>query len=241
MSKRAGTYQGYQQVLKRAKTSFAPKKTAQPAKKRATRQRMQVQRGFVGFAGDNKYYDYNSGSSATFALNTTGSIVHLDDVSQGTTVNTRDGRKWRNTSVAIRGQAVSDSATATAIGACYLIWDRQPNKALAGITDYLDAADAYSFPKRENAQRFLTIRKWRWSFAGNSTTAGQNNDSTVYAIDEYVKLPAECIAETTSADTTGAIGNRVTGALLLITTGSVVSGTADANMVVKIRTNFRDI
>jgi len=232
----------YQSTLKRVKASFAPK-TAATARSRAGRQRMQAQvpRGFLGPAGEAKYFDYAAGALSTFALNTTGSIVLVDEVPQGTTVTTRDGRKWKDTSVAIRGIAQADSTTATTVGAAYLVWDRQPNKALASITDYLDAADANSFPKRENAQRFLTIRKWRWSFAGNNTTAGQNNDSTVYAIDEFVKLPAECIAETTSADTTGVIGNRVTGALLLITVGTTAAGTADANLIVKIRTNFRDI
>lgn len=189
-------------------------------------------------AGEGKYFDIASG---TLGLNTTGSITHIDVVPVGSTVNSRDGRKFKNTSMQIRGVALSDSTTATSTGAMYLVWDRQPNKALAGITDVLDSVSSYSFAKRENTQRFKIIKKWRWTFNGNNTTAGQQTSNTSYDIDDYVRLPPECVAECTTADTTGVIANRVTGALLLVTVGNQPAGTADANVIVTTRVNFVDI
>lgn len=189
-------------------------------------------------AGEGKYFNI---AADALALNTTGSISHLDIVPVGSTVNSRDGRKFKNTSVLIRGQAQSDTTTTVSNGAMYLIWDRQPNKALAAVTDVLDTANSNSFAKRENSQRFKIIRKWRWAFAGNQTTAGQQVSSTNFDIDEYVRLPPDCIAECTTADTTGVIGNRVTGALLLLTVGNQAAGTSDANVVIGTRVNFVDI
>lgn len=235
--KRKGTFSGYapyNQALKRAKKTAAPARrtSAQIARARAP------QRGFMGAAGEAKYLDIALG---TLALNTTGSISHLDIVPTGTTVNSRDGRKFKNTSVQIRGFATADNTTITTIGAMYLVWDKQPNKALAAITDVLDTNNASSFTKRENSQRFKIIKKWRWSFAGNNLTAGQQSDTSMYDIDEYVKLPDDCLAECTTADTTGAIGNRVTGALLLVTTGISPAGTADALVNINSRVNFSDV
>jgi len=202
------------------------------------RARRQVPRGFVGAAGEAKYFDIAIG---VLPLNTTGSVSHLDIIPTGTTVNSRDGRKFKNTSFQIRGVAAADTTTTSANGAMYLVWDRQPNKALAGVTDILDTASSSSFAKRENAQRFKIIKKWRYQFAGNITTAGQQTTATAFDIDDYVRLPEECVAECTTADTTGAIGNRVTGALLLLTIGNTGAGTTDANVSITTRVNFVDM
>lgn len=217
---------------KKANAAAAPAPSRRPY---AQRMRA-VQRGFLGAAGEAKYFDVASG---TLALNTTGSITQLDSVPTGTTVNSRDGRKFKLTSFQVRGIAAADTTTTVTQGAMYLVWDRQPNKALAAITDVLDSASSVSFAKRENSQRFKIIKKWRWVFAGNSATPTANN--AIYDIDDYVKLPEECVAECTSADTTGAYGNRVTGMLLLITIGSKAAGTNDADVTITTRVNFVDV
>lgn len=228
--------QGDNKPYKKSKKSHSADQYVSPAFKGTSMYRRMVNRGFLGAAGEAKYFDIASG---TLPLNTTGSISHLDIVPTGTTVNSRDGRKFKNNSFQIRGIAAADTATTVTSGAMYLVWDRQPNKALASITDVLDSASSVSFAKRENAQRFKIIKKWRWVFAGNSSTPA--TAGTIFDIDDYVKLPEECVAECTTADTTGAIGNRVTGALLLITVGSKAAGTDDANVTITTRVNFVDI
>lgn len=237
--KRKGNFSGYapyQAAMKRAKKTAAPpaarRTSAQIARARAP------QRGFLGSAGEAKYVDI---AATNYALNVTGSITHLDVVPTGTTVNSRDGRKFKPTAVQFRGNAGADQTTTCTSGAMYLVWDHQPNKALASITDVLDSATAQSFSKRENSQRFKIIKKWRWAFSGNSLTAGQQTSSSWFDIDDYVKLPDYCVAECTTSDTTGAIGNRVTGALLLITVGGSAAGTSDAVAFVNTRVNFVDI
>jgi len=201
--------------------------------------RKMVNRGFLGAYGEAKYFDVAAGS---IALNTTGSVTQLDSVPTGTTVNSRDGRKFKLTSFQVRGIAGNDTTGTSSLGAMYLVWDRQPNKALAGVTDILDAATPVAFAKRENVQRFKIIKKWRWCFNGNGATAGQQTATSAFDIDDYVKLPDECVAECTTADTTGAIGNRVTGALLLVCVGNKAGPATDDDYVtITTRVNFSDL
>lgn len=194
-------------------------------------------RGFLGAAGDAKFFDK---AAASYAMDTTGSITHIDVVPQGTTVNEREGKAFAPTSVHVRGYANSGTEGLTTQGVLYLIWDYQPNKALASITDVLDSTSSVSFPKRENAGRFKILRQLRYVFSGesdNSAVSGPN----VFDIDEYVRIPKDCVALCTAADTTGAIGNRISGALLAITVGRTAAGTAAAGCTVGYRVNFMDI
>lgn len=193
-------------------------------------------RSFRGASGDAKYVDT---AYAGYAFDTTGTVTHISIVPQGTTVNNRDGKAFRCTSVQVRGSATADTTTTYSQGAAYLVWDRQPNKALAAVTDVLDTAGSQSFSKRENAARFKILKKWRYVFAGNITTPA--TEKVIYDVDDYVKLPADCVAACTTADTTGAIGNRITGALLLVTCGNTAAGTADASFTVGVRTNIMDM
>lgn len=195
----------------------------------------QVPRGFVGARGDAKFFDL---ASATYACNTSGSITHLSVIPQGTTVSSREGKSSRVTSVSCRGSIRADVATTVADYAVYLVWDYQPNKALAAILDVLDTVSSASFPKRENNARFKIIKKYTGSLSGNVTTPAAGNE--IVRIDDYIKLPKDANIMCTVADTTGAIGNVIQGALLLVTCGDVVAGTADANAILGFRMNFTD-
>lgn len=195
----------------------------------------QVPRGFLGAAGDAKYVDI---ASATYGNDTTGSITHFSIVPTGTTVNSRIGKAFQVTSFECKGTIYNGSTATYNKARCLLVWDYQPNKVLAGITDILDTANSTSLKKRENASRFKIIRDWNFDLVGNSTTM----DSTAMEnFDQYVRLPKDCVATCTAADTTGAIGNRVTGALLFVTVGNVASGTASAATTFTGRINFKDI
>nr|QXP07721.1 MAG: putative capsid protein [Arizlama virus] len=193
-------------------------------------------RGFVGAAGDFKYIDI---AFANYQCDTTGSVTHISVVPQGTTVLTRLGKSCRPTSLQIRGMIQSNSAGVYNKPAVYLVWDNQPNKTLAAITDYLDTASSYSMIKRENASRFKTIRKWEFALSGNTTTPATGDE--VKIIEEFVKLPKDCIITCTTADTTGAIGDVITGALLLITVGDKATGVTAANLAATMRLNFMDV
>jgi len=195
-----------------------------------------VVRGFVGRGAENKYFDI---AAADYNMDLTGSITHLDVVTQGSTVNSRDGRKFMPTWVNMRGFCHNNPTSVGTDNAVILVWDKQPNKALAAITDVLDAAAPTAQNKRENASRFIILRRW------NVVMTGKSDGSTVPGFlrnfDKFVRLPRGLIAECTPADTTGAIGNRVSGALLLITVGNVLNGNNAALLHVGMRIGFKDI
>lgn len=187
---------------------------------------------------DRSDYKFVDLASATYANNTTGSVTLVATIPQGSTVNNRDGKSCQLTSVRIRGRIVADTTATTQGVACALVWDRQPNKALAALLDVYDVATTNNFPNRENSGRFRIIKEWRDVLNGNSNAPASG--PVILNMNEYIKLPYECVSSYTTADTTGVIGDIITGALLFITWGSVVAGTADANTTAAFRVNFRD-
>lgn len=192
-------------------------------------------RGFVGTRGDAKYKDT---AAATYQADQTGSITHLSAVGQGTSVNTREGKAFRCTSVNVRGTINSKATTTSAAYCGYLVWDYSPQKAIAAITDIFDSATFVSFPKRENNERFKVIKKYLGVVIGASGTPTTGCES--YEIDDYVKLPKDANVLCTTGDTTGAIGNTIQGALYWVTFGQVPAGTGAAEFVVQFRVNFTD-
>jgi len=196
----------------------------------------QIPRGFVtALAADSKFFDT---AFASYAINTTGSITHLDIVTQGDSVNQRQGKSWQNTNLQIRGMLSQDTTAVANHIAIYIVWDRQPNKAAFTVTDVLDTAHSASFMKRENKGRFLIVKKWQRVLIGNATTPATGREAIV--IDKWIRLPAECIPQCTAADQTGAIGNRITGALMVLMIGNNAPGTADSTFGGGFRLGFRD-
>jgi len=203
---------------------------------RGTRQRV---RGFLGAAGDAKYVDV---ATASYAMDTTGSITHVSIVPQGTTVNQRDGKACRITSLQIRGAIVADVDSIVADNVIAVVWDYQPNKALPTITDIFDSKSNVALPKRENAGRFKIIRYMKAVTTGSGDDTPPHSSNTMVSLNEYIKMPPDCVATYTTADNTGVIGNCISGALYFVTMGSGVklAGTG-ADATVFMRTNFVDL
>lgn len=198
-----------------------------------SRPRPNSTRGYLK-ANDAKFVDL---PQELFNNNTTGTIKLIATIPQGTTVNTREGKACQLTSVRLRGNMFTDTTT-TATHVCnYLVWDKQPNKALAAIADIFTSASSLAFPNRENAQRFRIIKQWRRAFSGNVTAPV--GASVMMAVDEWIPLKG-CVTSYTAADTTGVIGNIITGALLFVAVGDQASGTADGNSNISFRVNFKD-
>lgn len=218
--------------------------SAPAAKKGRSSTGAQIPRGFVtALAADSKYFDQGSGAVIAQVINTTGAVQHLDIITQGDAVTQRTGKSFQLTNFQLRGFLSGNAASVINHCAVYLVWDRQPNKALFAVTDFLDTtacAGAAAFAKRENKGRFLCIKKWQRVLIGQGLAGVPVTGREALVIDKWIKLPQECIAQCTAADTTGAIGNRITGALALVTLGNVVAGTAAATIGYNFRVGFRD-
>lgn len=194
--------------------------------------------GVYGPSGDAKFVDV---ASTTYNMDTTGTITHISIVPQGSTVNSREGRSFRVTSLMVRGNVYPGASTSLTQGTLLFVWDKQPNKALAAITDVLESANSQAQNKRENASRFVIIRRFDYDVVGNTGAAANLTDKSQHLVQEYIKFPRDCVATCTATDTTGAIGNRVTGALLMVTVGVNVAGATAATFCGNMRVNIQDV
>lgn len=205
---------------------------------------VQIPRGFVTpLAMDAKFWDPAANTTVTLA--TGGNVAHLDPIPIGSAVNQRIGKTWQEINFQFRGRAFAGVGAVLNHVAIYLIWDRQPNKALATVGDILadPTKETTAFMNRENKARFVTIKKWQRVLIGNTQplAAGVNYcGREAFVIDKWIKLPEECVANASVGDTTGQIGNRTTGALLLLTIGDKATGNTAASLTYNYRIGFKD-
>jgi len=93
----------------------------------------QIPRGFpTGVRMEFKCMDREN----TCGVDATGVIALLNPTTQGTGFTNSIGRQFTIKSIELRGTATSTVATGTQQTArCLLVWDKQPNGALAAIAD----------------------------------------------------------------------------------------------------------
>ena len=117
---------------------------------------------------------------------------------------------------------------------CYrfmLIWDKQPNKALAILADIFVGAPPHhpnDFNDLESRDRFVTV----WN-SGTFIMGGLGSDNDGRAIEFYCK----CRAQTVFSDNAGVIGSMVTGALLFvqIRDGGIVAEAVNGDYQFRLR------
>lgn len=181
-----------------------------------------------------KYVDT---AQTTYACNSTGVVTLIATIPQGPDEINRLGRNILLKSYQMRGELQANSAGVQAMARVLLVYDRQPNRALAGVADVLTSNTIYAMKNLDNQDRFVILMDKLWSVIG--TTTSTSVESSQRAINKYMKLGN--LVANYQVGTTGAIGEINTGALLLITMGDVVAGTTAPNFAVATRTRFVDV
>jgi len=171
----------------------------------------------------------------SYVLNTTGSITLIATIAQGTTVNQRVGKKAFLKSLLLRGFVTAGTTGTTADATTLIIYDKRPTGALPAITDILTSANSIAFMNDNNTSRFRVLRRYDWCLIGNSTTPATGAEQ--HNLDEFIKINLPITFE---AAGTGAIGDIDSGALYLVTVGSVAAGTAAPTLGVACRTRFTE-
>lgn len=176
-------------------------------------------------------------ASATYALDTTGSITLINTVGQGASINERIGKRIMLKSLQFRGQQAT-GATATSTEVAYMIvYDRRPCGNLPAITDILDTISSRSFNKNTNSARFRILKRVDRVLIGsvaNTLTCCSN-----YNEDWWLSLKG--LAQVFNAAGTGAIGDIDEGALYLVTVGATAAGTAAGFLVGGFRVRYQDV
>lgn len=114
----------------------------------------------VASAGELKNIDVTSVALLT-AAQTTGTLLLLNGVTQGTSATTRLGRRTTMKSIYIRINVALAATTAGASPLRYMVvYDKQTNATAPAATDIL-VADAIVNPNNlSNSRRFVTLMDW---------------------------------------------------------------------------------
>lgn len=203
----------------------------------------------------NKRYGYRSGlqrapgvqretgyvdlATASYAMDTTGSVTLLNVVAQGAGVTQRVGKKIVLKGLQARGRMANGSTATTNDVAFMIVYDKRPTGALPAVTDILTAADSTAMNNDANAGRFKILKRWDDVLLGNTTAAANYLDSMYKSADFF--LPLKGLPTTYKAAGTGAIGDIEEGALYLVTVGSSAAGTSAAALGLQFRLRFIDI
>lgn len=185
-------------------------------------------RGFL--LSEQHFFDIGS---ATYQNDTTGSITLLNTIARGTGPSDRVGRSYTVTNVVLEGYLRNQATSTHNTCKVHLVWDYQPNKALATIADIFDTVTPTGQRKMETAERYKVLKTWQVALNGNfgqsASTCGVSGSARV---NEKTLL--------TSADATGVIGNFIEGALLLVTRGDVAPGVTAAFLTTTVRIFFKE-
>lgn len=165
--------------------------------------------------------------SATF-----GAVQDLNVVAQGTTAETRLGRKIIMTSMELRW---SYSLAPTSIQGSPLrvlvVYDKQANAAAAAATDILQTPAVFTTCMNlANSERFVVIMSFL------TEPISLNNNYSVAGV-QYRRFRLETVFNDTNA---GTIADIQTGAILLLTCQDGNIGTANASFLYYSRIRFED-
>lgn len=158
-------------------------------------------------------YHFNPENIKQISFGTPGApydvMTHIDVIARGSGSDQRRSNQFKIKQVRWISRLLG--ATAGPVHSSLLLWDLQPNKALPVIADTVNNG-IVAVLKSQAFGRFILID----SLYPERLVVGETfYKDKVYDINQYVT--------TTDADTTGAIGNRVSGALILYQLGNANS------------------
>lgn len=169
-------------------------------------------------------------------------ITLLNQIGQGTSVNTRIGMRYQMTGVHIRGtfQQEGPQLTSPCIAGYYLVYDSEPHATLATAAEMFNLRSSdmhYAFPNGTEGQKggrfkYLARKEFLLGNRGSGTNPVEMDGVLPgqRLINDYIplnKLPVQCVRMNTGSSIT----TIQKGALLLVPfgrNGGVVSGTATA-------------
>lgn len=176
-------------------------------------------------------------ATANYAMDTTGSITLVATIAQGTTVNTRVGKRAAYVSIQGRGYAFNGSTATSNQGVMILVYDRRPTGSLPAITDILDTATSNSFNNDANSDRFLILKRKEFFLIGTQSAADGPSASAENA-DFFMRVNKPIVFKAAGS---GAIADISEGAIYLVTVGNTAAGTAAATLNLGFRTRFIDV
>lgn len=207
-------------------------------------------RGWRPFINTNHELKVQDLATATYQVNTSGSITLLAIPTVGADYNARIGRKITLKSLFIRGRLVLETAIALTgtlsiaqQGRLIICYDLQPNGAAPAITDILITADPASHLNLNNRDRFRILCDKEYvfdpSFYQNTATQAYSfMGRTIYNVKIFKRLNLDMIFNAVNG---GTVADISSGALYMVWIGSAAAGTnSDTNAIVSTRVRYAD-
>jgi hypothetical protein len=162
---------------------------------------------------------------------TTGAIVLVSNIGQDLTIGGRIGNKIYLSDVVCHiHSTVTPSTGIDQVQRWMLVWDRQPNGATAAIADVLATSDVYAQINVKAQTRFHVFRDSLYTL----NASAEPGSDKVWSFKLPIRRIVTYIGTGTNASSIGS------GALLLLTLGSVAPGVTAGSVNWTIRTRFTD-
>lgn len=257
-SKRAASSRPGKKLLARGYASFKSSKASQGVIGRSPATRGSRTHGVEVKAMDMPAISAGA-DSIVKVISTTATFDLLNGIQEGASFYNRVGRRTHMKSVHVTGFLAPNGVNGAGVAEydrIMLVYDRQPNGAFPAIADILldygndgtTFTTSISKMNLNNVERFAILRDSRYQCPNNSNsggiTAGQSNlqqyDEDGGKINWFVPLK-DLETHYKSSTNPAAIGDIATGALYLITFGSVAAATAGFTFTYNSRLRFIDI
>lgn len=178
---------------------------------------------------------YLDTASATYALDTTGTVTLLNGVQQGVAVTQRIGKKILMKSLQGRGRMLNGTTATSNDVAWMIVYDKRPNGNLPAINDILVSTSSQAMNNDNNAGRFSILKRCDAMMIGTATLP---TETSAVSTDFYLDLKKHEVVY--KAFQSGAINDIEQGALYLVTVGQNTAGTTAASLVETFRLRFFD-
>lgn len=195
--------------------------------------------GGRGMLPEMKYIDTGL---VSHAITNTGAVVLVATIAQGTNVSQRVGREVVLRTIQMNMDILCPQDTNLTTFHLALVWDKQPNKALAAWTDIFETGlgnTAWAFKNMENRKRFTILKIWRrHTIGGRAEGTEVFTDKSQIKMDYFRKLNHKMEFGTTG---NGGIGDITTGALLFTYIAGVsAAGNEHPTMLRNFRVRYQD-
>jgi len=172
--------------------------------------------------------------NSTFS--TTGQVVLLNGMAQGTSASTRIGRKILMKSLEWKFRLLVEAGATTNLIRYAIVVDHQSNGAAPAITDIYDSVNPTALRNISNKARFTVLYdSGLITMIGNTTTVAVGLEQLGSEGYKRINIPVQY-----NVGTAGTVGDIQTNGLFLITMGSTGAGSADANATGTLRVRYLD-
>lgn len=176
----------------------------------------------------------------TMECSTTGSIVLVNTIPQGTTQSQRVGKQVQLKYLILRGFFQQNSSGVINNCVLLVVYDRMSNgAAIPAITDILNTANANSMNNANNERRFKVLRRISLVLTGEPTTGSNGSEMPYSNVEEFISLKGLDMEWNNSA-TTGVQSTIQRGAIYLVTVGSAATGLTASSLFIQARTRYAE-